>query len=100
VFLIARIVPTCQGPADDQLSAKSGEQVRDPLKASSPLQAAVGRLDGTDITAALDDDSLRLYGLRTGELTIPPVEMSSTRTGSRGAESATETQWSRHTSRP
>jgi propane 2-monooxygenase small subunit len=48
---------------------------------SPPHKAAVGRLDGTDILAVVDADGLRLYDLPTGELTIPPVEMSSTANG-------------------
>lgn len=63
------------------LDVESRKRVRAPLPVSSPRQAAVSRLDGTDVLAALDVDGLRLYDLRTGKLTIPPVEMSSTANG-------------------
>jgi WD40 repeat protein len=63
------------------LDVESGERVGGPLPVSLSAHAAVGSLDGADILAALDPDGLRLYDLRTGELTIAPVEMSSTASG-------------------
>jgi WD40 repeat protein len=63
------------------LDVDSGRRVRDPLPLALPRHAAVGSLDGANVLATLDADGLRLYDLRTGELTIPPVEMSSTASG-------------------
>jgi len=63
------------------LDIESGRRVRDVLPVALPAHAAVGSLDGADVLAALDADGLRLYDLRTGELTIPPVEISSTASG-------------------
>lgn len=63
------------------LDVESWRRVCDPLPVSLPPHAAVGSLDGANVLAALDADGLRLYDLRTGELTIQPVEMSSTASG-------------------
>jgi WD40 repeat protein len=63
------------------LDVESGEQVCAPVQVPLPSQAAVGCLDGADVLAALDPGGLRLYDLRTGEPTIPPVEMSITASG-------------------
>jgi WD40 repeat protein len=63
------------------LDIESGELVGDPLPVALPPHAAVGRLDGVGVLAALDTDGLRFYDLRTGELTIPPVGISSTASG-------------------
>ena len=61
-------------------SGKPNRLIRTDLPVSLP-HVAVGRLDGADVLAVLDTDGLRLYDLRTGKLTIPPVEMSSTANG-------------------
>ena len=63
------------------LDAASGEPVRGPLPVPLPRHAAVGSLDGADVLATLDEAGLQLYDLRTGELTIPPVEIPSTASG-------------------
>ena len=63
------------------LNIESAELAYGPLEASVPRHAAVGFLDGNDVLAALDAGGLRLYDLRTGELTTPKVEMSSTANG-------------------
>ena len=60
------------------LDVESRKRVRAPLPISPPHQAAVGRLDGVGVLAVLDADGLRLYDLRTGELAIEPVKISST----------------------
>jgi WD40 repeat protein len=63
------------------LDVESGQPVRDPLPLAMPPHAAVGKLDGTDVLAALDADGARLYDLGTGELTVPPIERPNTARG-------------------
>ena len=63
------------------LDIGSLERVYAPLPESSAAHVAVGRLDGADVLAALDAEGLRLYDMRTGERTIPPIEISSTANG-------------------
>jgi WD40 repeat protein len=63
------------------LDVESGEPVGDPLPVALPPHAAVGRLDGADVLAALDERGLRFYDLRTGDMTMPAVEFLSTASG-------------------
>ncbi|OLT00491.1 hypothetical protein BJF90_34840 [Pseudonocardia sp. CNS-004] len=63
------------------LDAARGAPVSASLPTTLPSHAAVGRLDGTNVLAMLDTDGLRLHDLRSGELTLPPLEMSNTANG-------------------
>ena len=63
------------------LDVRSGDQVGDLLPMALPPHAVVGRLDGIDVLTALDERGLRFYDLKTGEITMPPVEISSTASG-------------------
>ncbi|SIT58650.1 hypothetical protein BQ8794_50752 [Mesorhizobium prunaredense] len=63
------------------LDAETGEPLYDPLPGTLPRHASVCHLDGAEVLAALDPGGLRLYDLRSGELTLPPLEMSNTANG-------------------